>query len=97
MAKTEELPEMHGKGVEVPSIKPIDNAIESYESEKDKRCKISPREIAAKGKLSELLHKNRDKLPLNEDGNPFYRYNGVDYTLEEKLKRSKVAGAGEED
>ncbi len=94
--KTAELPEMKGPGVEVPSIKAIDNAASDYESEKEKRCKISPREIAAKGKLAELLHKHREKLPQNEDGHPFYRYEGRDYVLTETLKVSKVAGQKED-
>lgn len=88
--KNEELPGMKGPGVEIPSIKAIDNAISKYEDAKERRCKMSPREVAAKGELLEVLHKNRDKLPLNEDGHPFYRAEGVDYVLEETLKRSKA-------
>jgi hypothetical protein len=93
MAEKQEQIDIKGKGVEVPSIKSLDGAISDYESEKDKRCKISPREVAAKGKLQDLLHKNREKLPVNEDGFPYYRYEGRDYTLQDALKITKVKGA----
>lgn len=93
MGKVEELPGIQGKGVEAPSIKKLDGAISEYETEKDKRCKISPREVAAKGKVQELLHKHREELPKTEDGYPFYRYEGRDYILEDKMKVAKVKGA----
>lgn len=96
MAK-DELPGMTGKGVEVPSIKAVDKAADEYQHAKDRRCKESPREIAAKGKLQELLHKHRDALPKNEDGNPFYRYEGRDYVLAEKMTVKKSPGAEEDD
>lgn len=85
---------MTGKGVEIPSIKAIDNAVTKYEREKDARCKLSPKEVAAKADLQEQLHKHRDKLPRNEDGFAFYRIDGVDYVLEEKMSRRKVVSGG---
>lgn len=96
-AKTPELTGMTGPGVEPFSVSlpSIDKAIAKYEQHKEARCKMSPKEVAAKGELLDLLHKNREKLPLNGDGNHYYRLEGVDYVLEEKLKRTKVAGAGE--
>ena len=87
---TGELPEMKGKGVEKLVIKSIDTLIDAYEKKKEARCNISPGEVAAKGALLDALHKNKDKLPLNSDGEAFYRYEGVDYVLEESLKRKKV-------
>ncbi len=92
-AKTESLG-LKGQGVEALTIKAVDTAIEKYEKNKEARCKISPSEVAAKQELKEILHKNRDKLPLNEDGEHFYRYEGVDYILEEKLKRTKADTEG---
>lgn len=97
MPKEPELPEMTGKGVEIPSIKAVDKAADEYQTAKDKRCQQSPRELAAKGKLQELLHKHRDALPKNEEGYAFYRYEGRDYVLEEKMAVRKVAGAQEQD
>jgi hypothetical protein len=95
--KTDEMPGLTGKGVELLSIKAIDNAISKYEDAKERRCKMSPREVAAKGELLEVLHKNRDKLPLNEDWHPFYRADGVDYVLQEMLKRSKAQDGPDEE
>ena len=90
--RTGELPEMKGPGVEAFSVSlpSVNKLIEAYEKKKEARCKISPGEVAAKGALLDALHKNKDKLPLNSDGEAFYRYEGVDYVLEESLKRKKV-------
>lgn len=95
--KTQELPGMKGKGVEVLKIASIDKAADLYESEKDKRCKMTPKEVAAKSALQDALHKNREKLPQDDEGNRYYRYEGRDYVLEEKLKVKKIAGAADED
>ena len=81
---------MTGKGVELLSIPAIDKAAAKYEQKKDARCKVSPAEVAAKDELLTTLHAHRDKLPKNEEGNFYYRYEGVDYVLEESLKRKKV-------
>lgn len=96
--KTEDLPAMTGPGVEKLNLPSINKLIETYEKKKEARCKVSPAEITAKGELLDALHKSREKLPVNGDGNHFYRYEGVDYVLEESLRRRKVAGdAGDED
>lgn len=88
--KTEELPLGNDPGVVGIRIESIDSAAATYEKQKDRRCAESPRELAAKASLRELMYKHREELPRNEDGDPFYRYDGVDYTLTEKLKRSKA-------
>lgn len=85
-----------GKGVEELKIPDIDKAINKYERKKEARCKMSPEEISAKTALKDLLHENRAKLPLNEDGEHFYRYDGVDYVLKESLRRRKVDEGGDE-
>lgn len=91
-SKTAPLPGMTGAGIAPLSIPAIDKAISKYERKKDERCKASPGEIAAKQDLKAILHKHRDQLPMNSDGVPFYRYDDVDYLLEETLKRKKYAG-----
>lgn len=85
--KTPDLPGMDGPGVAPISILAIDKAVDAYERKKDKRCEASPGEISAKRDLKELLGKHRDELPVNEDGQRFYRRDGVDYILTEVLKR----------
>lgn len=101
MAKAKEkqpdLPGVEGDGVAPVRIKEIDQAITKYERAKEKRCAESPKEVAAKQSLRALLHENRDNLSLNEDGQRFYRSEGVDYILEESLRRRKVDdGSGDE-
>lgn len=88
---TDPIPFKEQAGVTPLKIAALDKAIEKYEDAKEKRCKASPGEIAAKGDLLEILHKNREKLPQNEDGAYYYRRDGVDYVLEESLKRKKVS------
>lgn len=70
-----------------PSIPEVEKAISKYEKKKEARCSASPGEIAAKNELKEQLHANRDQLPINAEGQRFYRFEGVDYILEETLKR----------
>jgi hypothetical protein len=89
--KTSDLPGINGgPGVTGIVIPAIDTAVDRYENKKDERCKASPGEIAAKGELKELLAANRDQLPVNKDGQRFYRRDGVDYILDEVLKRHSV-------
>lgn len=91
---TLDFPQLSGAGVVGVKIPDLDKAAAKYERKKDERCAASPGEIAAKNELRELLHANRDKLPLNSEGQRFYRADNVDYILEEKLKR-RAADDGE--
>jgi hypothetical protein len=85
--KTPDLPGVEGPGVSALSIPEIDRAVSKYERKKEARCAVSPEEVAAKRELRAALHSNRAQLPVNEEGNPYYRHDGTDYILEEKLKR----------
>lgn len=87
---TDSIPFTPAPGVTPVKIESIEKAITRYERKKEIRCNATPDEVAAKNDLLEELHKNRDKLPKREDGTPFYRCDGVDYELEESLKRRKV-------
>lgn len=89
MPKQSEMP-LKGQGVEALEIEAIEKAISKYERKKEARCTASPGEIAAKKEVADLLHAHRDKLPVNGDGIPFYRCDGRDYLLMEKLKVRKV-------
>lgn len=93
--KTEELGGLTGPGVEALKIPEIEKCVTEYERKKELRCQASPDEIAAKNDLREALHQHKDKLPKNADGLAFYRCDGVDYILEESLRRRKV-DTGEE-
>lgn len=96
MAKNSELG-LTGEGVAPLSIAEIDKAIAKYERKKEARCAVSPAEIAAKTELREALHANRDRLPKNAEGVPFYRADDRDYLLEEKLKVVKVESEAKDD
>lgn len=96
MAKNE-LPGMEGPGVELLEIAEVDKAISKYQRKKEARCQVSPGEIEAKRELRAALHKHRDKLPVTAEGVPFYRSDGRDYFLEEKLTVRKVEDASDDD
>jgi hypothetical protein len=96
MPKNEELG-LKGQGVEALEIPAIEKAIAKYERKKDERCQATPGELAAKTELTALLHEHRQKLPVNEQGVPFYRCDGRDYLLEEKLKIKKTEQDGEDE
>lgn len=76
--KTADLPGMTGKGVAPVVIPSVAKLVEKYERQKEMRCQASPGEITAKRELSAALHDNRAQLPVNEDGQSFYRHEGVD-------------------
>ena len=95
--KTEDLPLDPTPGVGPLSFPEIDKAVAKYERLKEKRCEASPGEIAAKLELKKILGDHRLKLPQNEDGLRFYRKDGVDYILEETLKRRAADEAGKEE
>ena len=94
-----ELPGVTGKGVEPLKIPVLDKFIAAYEDAKDKRCKESPKEIAAKGELKMALHQQTNQLPVNKDGFKFYRSAeyGRDYILTETLKAVKFEETMTED
>lgn len=96
MAKNEELG-LSGAGVEPLVIPSIDKKISKYQKMKDARCTASPPELAAKAELQKELHAHRDELLVNGDGERFYRSDGRDYVLEEKLKVRKVETPDEDE
>lgn len=93
---TPDLPGVKGEGVSPLSIPDLNKAINKYQKKKDARCEASPDELAAKKEVRQLLHQYRDQLPVTGDDVPFYRYDGKDYLLEEKLKVRTVDEGGDE-
>lgn len=94
--KTDDLPGIgSGKGVVGVVIPSLTKAINAYERKKDARCQVSPGEVSAKREVLALLAKNRDALPVNEQGHRFYRHDGVDYILDEVMKRRTADEADE--
>jgi hypothetical protein len=59
---------LSGKGVALPKIKAIDEALEEYQKAKKKRVAASLAEVPAKQKLIALLRKHEDKLTVPAEG-----------------------------
>lgn len=97
MPKTNDLPGVEGPGVSTVKIAEIDKAIAKYQKKKEARCAVSPDEIVAKNELRAALHANRDRLPVDGEGVPFYVSDDRRYSLQEKLKIEKVGGDEEDD
>ncbi len=87
---TEQLPAMKGPGVAPLTIEEIDMAVRKYEKHKNARSAETPGEVSAKRDLTLALKAHRAELPFNDEGSQFYRYEGVDYIIDEKVKRRKA-------
>lgn len=61
-------------GTERPKIKAIEEAADNYVTARDKRMKLTEQEVAAKGKLVEVMLRHADKLCEDGDGNKIYRF-----------------------
>lgn len=86
-----------GKGVSPVRIPVIDKLAEAYVTERDKRLKQTPKEVAAKTKLIDALHAHADQL-RTPDGDLVYRYDERLITVtpgKEKLRVEEVS-LGEE-
>jgi hypothetical protein len=97
--KTTDLPGIEGEGVSAVHIPEIDQLAEAYVKERDRRLKLTPKEVAAKLKLIDAMHAHAKKLTL-PDGTLTYRYDEMVITLEmgkEKLKVRDVSHDAEEE
>jgi hypothetical protein len=88
MAKTQELELGDGPGINTVKIPSIHKAADI--AARDKRCRMSPKEIAAKTKLIDLLHKHEDKIGRGPDGVLRYHYGDEVITLEPGKEKLKV-------
>lgn len=70
--RSAELP-LKGKGVERVRIAEIDSLADAYVTERDKRLKLTPREVAAKTKLIDALRRHSNRLE-QPDGSLLYSY-----------------------
>ena len=66
------LPE--GPGVSPVVIPELTKAAQDYIRERDKRCAMTPKEIAAKQKLMEVVHANVERLGRNPKGQIVYAF-----------------------
>ncbi len=97
-SKVIELPGIEGPGVAPISIPRIDKLAAAYVRERDKRCEMTPKEIAAKQKLISALHDNVDKIGRDKDGVLTYRFDDMVIVLKpgkESLKVKAIDTEGE--
>lgn len=93
--RTEDLPGVEGPGVAPVRIPEVDRLADDYIKERDKRVRLTPREIAAKQKLIEALHEHKELT--GPDGTLTYRYDTVLITLEPGKEKLKVKDVTEEE
>jgi hypothetical protein len=94
--KVLELPGLKGKGVERVSLPAIDALCDAYIIERDRRLKQTPKEVAAKLKLIEALHRHAAKLQ-QPDGSLLYNYDELIIRLEHGKDKLKVESITHDD
>lgn len=88
--KQKDLPNMEGPGVAQVNIPEIDALAESYIKERDKRCRQTPHEIAAKDKLVAAIHEHKERIGVDSNGEVIYRFDNVVVTLKPGKEELKV-------
>lgn len=92
-----ELPLGDGPGVGQIKIRSIDEAADDYIKARDRRCRMSPKEIAAKTKLTDLLHKHEEKIGRGADGILRYNYGDEVIVLEPGKEKLRIKSSDEPD
>jgi hypothetical protein len=77
-AKTQELPGVEGPGVSPVSIPEIEKLADAYVDARDKRVKLTTKEVEAKTNLLAALHAHEKEIGKTADGEIRYVYNGGD-------------------
>lgn len=62
------------EGTEAPKIKEIEIAAEAYVDVRDRRMKLTEKEIVAKTGLIQTVLEHQKELPANDKGERLYRY-----------------------
>ena len=92
-----DLPGIAGPGVAQQSIPEINSLLEAYIKERDKRCKMTPIEIAAKQKLIEPLHKHEAAIGRDAEGQLRYTHNDTVVLLKPGKEKFQVKERTDED
>lgn len=91
-----EQTEITGDGFDRPKIKAIEDAALAYVEVRDKRMKLTTKEVEAKTTLVDVCKKHLDKLPVNGEGDHVYRFDEEVVILSTKDNvKVKTAGAEE--
>lgn len=88
-------------GTERPKIKEIEIAADAYTDVRDRRMKLTEKEVAAREKLIAVVLEHKNKLVPNEKGEHIYRF-GDDMAVvlksgKTKVKVKHIAEPGSED
>jgi hypothetical protein len=75
-AKTQELPGVEGPGVSPVSITEIEDLADKYADARDKRMKLTTKEVEAKTNLLAALHAHEKEIGKDGEGAIRYVYNG---------------------
>jgi len=77
--RTEELPGVEGVGVSPKRIPEVEAAADAYVIARDKRQALTTKEVEAKERLSEVLHKHAGEIGRHPETKEIrYVYNGGD-------------------
>lgn len=88
---------IEGPGISAVCIPAVDKAAEEYVKLRDKRCLITPTEVAAKTKLIDIIQTNKEKIGVNGDGEIIYRYDGQVIRLKPGKAKLSVRSEDQED
>jgi hypothetical protein len=86
-----------GAGVAAVRITEVDEAAAKYVMERDKRCRQTPKEVAAKTDLIDVLHKNADKIGRDPEGVLRYEYEDLIVELKPGKETLKVRAVPTDD
>src|SRR5207245_1369444 len=101
MSKNQDELKIEGAGVSPVRIKEVDDALDEYIPIKEKRCTLTPKEVAAKEKVMEKMRKNAARIGADGEGALVYRYD--DDTIvrlkhgKDKLQIKTASQDGEDD
>ncbi len=92
MPKQHDLP-IEGPGIAPVRIKSVDELAEAYIKERDRRVRMTPREVTAKNELIDELHKHADKIGRDAEGVLRYEYDDIVIELRPGKETLKVRAA----
>lgn len=86
---------MEGPGVGKKKIPAVEAAAEEYVRVRDRRMDLTDKEVEAKQKLIDLLHKHSKTIGVDGEGVLRYRYDDMVIELSPGKENLKVRTAGE--
>lgn len=93
---------MVGVGVERVSIDAVNDAIEKYVKQRDKRMELLRKEVEAKAALITVMREHKKEIGVDDEGAMVYRHDALIVTLRHgkddlKVKSTESEGENGED